>query len=229
MSRRAFTLIELLVAVSIIALLIAVLLPALSHARRSAQSVACVSNVRQLETAHWAYMADHKGRMLGTSHGESWINILHKQYDPMLLMRSPLDTSPYFDQPEPTSGLYRQTSYSLNLYLSPDGVSHGMANAVGQLDNVPNPSATIHSTIGAYQTPSATRDHFHPNAWGRLGPTRAPDFASAEIQTNAHGGDLGQPNAYSAYGYIDGHAEIQPFEAIYASEDQNQFNPDAAQ
>ncbi len=46
--RPGFTLIELLVVVSIIVLLIAILLPALASARRSAQAIACGSNVRQL-------------------------------------------------------------------------------------------------------------------------------------------------------------------------------------
>ncbi len=56
-----FTLIELLVVIAIIALLMAVLLPALSRARRLAQSMACLSNLRQLQTCWLMYANDHGG------------------------------------------------------------------------------------------------------------------------------------------------------------------------
>ena len=59
--RRAFTLIELLVVVSIIALLIAILLPVLGSVRRSAQSTQCLINQRQLAIGSSAYAADNRG------------------------------------------------------------------------------------------------------------------------------------------------------------------------
>ncbi len=61
MTQRAFTLIELLVVISIIALLMAILLPVLSSARESAKTVQCNSNLKQLAIAEPAYVADHKG------------------------------------------------------------------------------------------------------------------------------------------------------------------------
>ena len=61
--RRAFTLIELLVVISIIALLIAILLPALGAARDSARNIECLSNTRQHATASAAYVTDCKEQL----------------------------------------------------------------------------------------------------------------------------------------------------------------------
>lgn len=60
---RAFTLIELLTVVSIIALLIAILLPSLSKAREQARSVACLANLSELGRGVAAYMNDHRDRL----------------------------------------------------------------------------------------------------------------------------------------------------------------------
>lgn len=229
MLRRAFTLIELLVVLSIIALLLAILLPALAQARAAAQRTACLSNMRQLEIAHWAYMIDSKGKMLGTSHGESWIETLRDRYDPTLLMRSPLDTSPHFQDGTPIDGRFRQTSYSLNLYLSPDGVKHGLRDATGTLDRVRRPSATIHATIGVYEGNNAVQDHFHPQTWTGPNAEMRAIWASSELQLNAHRGDFGKPDAISAYGFIDGHAESLSFDATFTSLEQNLFNPAVAE
>lgn len=58
---RGFTLIELLVVISIIALLIGILLPALGSARSVARGMVCQSNLRNLSMAFAAYATDNKG------------------------------------------------------------------------------------------------------------------------------------------------------------------------
>ena len=74
----AFTLVELLVVIGIVAVLIALLLPALGRARENARRVQCASNLRQLAAAFTAYHTDHRRYPLasmGTAeHEADWIH-----------------------------------------------------------------------------------------------------------------------------------------------------------
>lgn len=72
---RGFTLVELLVVISIIGLLMALLLPAVSGVRETARRTQCLNNLKQLVTATQKYSAIHRGELPG------YVNLVGKSSD----------------------------------------------------------------------------------------------------------------------------------------------------
>ncbi|HBG28030.1 MAG: hypothetical protein A2Y10_17540 [Planctomycetes bacterium GWF2_41_51] len=94
---NAFTLVELLVVISIIALLLAVLMPALSSAREQAKSVICLANLKQWGLVWNLYLNSNNNRFIeGRFHGDevTWLHALEKYYQNGELMLCPAATKP---------------------------------------------------------------------------------------------------------------------------------------
>ncbi|MBI1336551.1 MAG: DUF1559 domain-containing protein [Phycisphaera sp.] len=117
--RRAFTLIELLVVITIIALLVAILLPALGTAREKARQVACMSNTRQFGLATSTYLVDNFNRMPRGAEGSDYASEFggYSRGIPFILLATYLNLPPVY--PAFSSGL-RDTYYrSSNIFRCP--------------------------------------------------------------------------------------------------------------
>jgi len=241
MSRRAFTLIELLVVIAIIAILVGVLLPALSQARQAARTTQCLANVRSLQQSQLMYCDDFRGLFIdvGLPHGGTpnpdiaWINTLADYYGTTLVVHAPGDRSVYWPVNEGGEGLLingtpRLTSYGMNNYLSRTynpGLS--VREPYDRLSKIQFPHATVQFLLMAREGDFAVSDHTHVENWQE--GVRSPALAAVQMQINAYGGKTPSPASLSNYSFLDGHAATLKFGDVYSNFQVNRFDPAAAQ
>ena len=113
--RRGFTLIELLVVIGIIAILAAMLLPSLAAAKSKANSIKCLSDIRQLGLALTMYASDHDGYYPPRREPpNAWMTALLPYYKEPAILKCPSDSFRLIIGQDTTNRLMFQRSYVIN-------------------------------------------------------------------------------------------------------------------
>jgi prepilin-type N-terminal cleavage/methylation domain-containing protein/prepilin-type processing-associated H-X9-DG protein len=207
-----FTLIELLVVIAVIAVLMAILVPALGRAREQAKRIKCFANMRQMGLAQQVYLQDYDYHLPPSScritdPNGHWLRILATFIHEDLLFQCPSDRAKDFvdwDRPLLEQPDCRYSSYAVNALLDPVHYRYGARhNKYNRTTSIQHPQHCIWISEAPDRDNFNLADHIHPETWeGSI------DYAKQFIAYDRHTGT-------SNYLFVDGHVENLKIEQTY--------------
>jgi prepilin-type processing-associated H-X9-DG protein len=235
---RAFKLIELLIVISIIALLLAILIPSLGKAKELGNRVVCSSHLRTLVKASTTYASTHDGYFVPASYTRNsaggaqqiqWMaNETFRKYIQMDDFKSGNKPKEDFVLPKeflcPSDKISKNpdniskegvlTSYGYNI-TDWDNIEFDFSNIAGhRADSINRPAEKLYFIDGIDWWVS-WRYADYRRGWDAYGQQNIAFYKAR----NVHGPTIYRHNEGAAIGFYDGHAEWMKKEQIYLIED----------